>query len=275
MPQPRVIQGAARVRDTRGIRRHRHRTVYHYHQSVERQPDGRDAHPGQIAIDSEEQHDRDEYPEHEGCGNTVPERCRKESRDQRDDRAHNHEPSMAERCLGQLLEGAASEDSDAGANGRYYQSEEHRGSHLLSGWRNAMKVILVDDVAKIRDLVQVVLEMDGFVVAGHAQDGVEAVDLVRKLQPDAVVMDVTMPRMDGIAATRLIKEQAPHVAVVALSSSVNPYDMKQMLDAGASAYIAKTDIDELAAVLANLRSGALKAGSAGADQSATNVARAW
>lgn len=139
-----------------------------------------------------------------------------------------------------------------------------------------MRVIIVDDVATVRDLVQVVLEMDGFVVAGQARDGVEAVDLAKKLQPDAVVMDVSMPRMDGIAATRLIKEHSPHVAVVALSSSVNPYDMKQMLDAGASAYIGKTDIDELASVLADLRRGALKADPVIAiDQSATKFAPAW
>lgn len=139
-----------------------------------------------------------------------------------------------------------------------------------------MRVIIVDDIGSVRDLVQVVLEMDGFIVAGQARDGVEAVELVKRLEPDAVVMDVSMPRMDGIAATRLIKEHFPEVAIVALSSSVNAYDMKQMLDAGASAYIGKTDIDELASVLADLRSDGLKNGPVTTiDQSATKFAPAW
>lgn len=141
-----------------------------------------------------------------------------------------------------------------------------------------MRVIIVDDIASVRDLVQVVLEMDGFEVVGHARDGREAIEVVKKFKPDAVVMDVTMPRMDGIAATRMIKEHAPNVAVVALSSSVNPYDMKEMLDAGATAYVSKTDMDELASVLADLRkgssggSGGAGGSVVGADQPATKFA---
>lgn len=125
-----------------------------------------------------------------------------------------------------------------------------------------MKVIIVDDLAAVRDFVKVVLEMDGFEVVGQARDGSEATDLVKELEPDAVVMDVSMPLLDGIEATRLVKEHSPDVAVVALSSSVNPYDMRQMVDAGAQAYIGKTDIEELTSVLARLRRDKNKGGSA-------------
>jgi DNA-binding NarL/FixJ family response regulator len=101
-----------------------------------------------------------------------------------------------------------------------------------------MRVLLVDDNPDSRLLMRRVLEAKStFEVVGEASDGVEAIELMSELKPHLVIMDVRMPRMNGIEATKEIKERWPNTAVVAFSS----YDdgSAEMLAAGASAYVLK------------------------------------
>lgn len=103
-----------------------------------------------------------------------------------------------------------------------------------------IRVLLVDDHLMLRQgLRTVVNSHPGLEVVGEAGDGLEAIDQARTLKPDVVVMDVNMPRCDGITATQRIKEEFPHIRIVALSMHNSPDMMERMKQAGASHYLTK------------------------------------
>ncbi len=118
-----------------------------------------------------------------------------------------------------------------------------------------MKVLLVDDDPDVRILMRRVLEAKrAFQVVGEAADGVEALEKMRELQPKLVIMDVRMPRMDGIEATKRIKEEWPDTAVVGFSAFGDRSG--EMLAAGASAYVLKDLVsDEVILTIANTVAG--------------------
>ena len=87
---------------------------------------------------------------------------------------------------------------------------------------SAIRVLLVDDHAMVRQGLRCALEVyPNIEVVGEASDGDQAVECVAKVQPTVVVMDIVMPKMDGIAATRLIKTQYPQIAVVGLTCTID------------------------------------------------------
>ena len=97
-----------------------------------------------------------------------------------------------------------------------------------------IQVLLVDDHTIIRQSLRSLLDSyPNIQVVGEARDGEEAVSIAGKLQPTVVVMDVNMTKMDGITATRLIKAQYQHIAVVGLSVLEKDYQVYAMLKAGA------------------------------------------
>jgi DNA-binding NarL/FixJ family response regulator len=97
-----------------------------------------------------------------------------------------------------------------------------------------IRVLLVDDQTIVRQGLRSFLESYlNIEVVGEASDGEEALASVGKLQPAVVVMDVSMSRMDGITATRLIKAQYPHIAVVGLSDLGKDYEEYAMRKSGA------------------------------------------
>src|SRR5688572_17715413 len=98
----------------------------------------------------------------------------------------------------------------------------------------SLRVLLVDDHAMLRQGLRCALEVyPNIDVVGEASDGEEALACVAKVQPTVVVMDICMPRMDGIAATRLIKARYPNIAVVGLSGERKDYTVYSMQKAGA------------------------------------------
>jgi PAS domain S-box-containing protein len=106
---------------------------------------------------------------------------------------------------------------------------------------NRLRVLLADDHEIVRDgLASLLGEEPGVEVIGGAANGREAVDLADRLEPDVVIMDVSMPLMSGDEATRQIKQRLPNTRVVALSMSEDPDTAERMHAAGAEAYVLKT-----------------------------------
>ncbi|HEX5549458.1 MAG TPA: MASE1 domain-containing protein [Nitrospira sp.] len=109
----------------------------------------------------------------------------------------------------------------------------------------ARRVLLVDDHAMVRQGLRAVLEAhpDLFII-GEAADGREAVSIAKKRTPDVIVMDINMPRMDGIEATKRIKKDQPGVVIIAVSVNDTP-DLRESLQrAGASAFVSKAEAGE-------------------------------
>ena len=103
-----------------------------------------------------------------------------------------------------------------------------------------MKVLLADDHKIVRDGLRNLLEkQQDITVAGEAEDGREALQLARKLSPDVVIMDIAMPDLNGIEATRQILSEVQDVKIVALSMHSDKRYVSEMLKAGASAYLLK------------------------------------
>ena len=111
----------------------------------------------------------------------------------------------------------------------------------------SVKVLLVDDHAIIREGLRSLLEKQpDMEVVADVDDGRRAVEMVRELSPDVVIMDVTMPRLGGIEATRQITGESPSVKVIALSIHSKRRFVADMLQAGAAGYILKECLfDEL------------------------------
>ncbi len=105
---------------------------------------------------------------------------------------------------------------------------------------SAIRVMLVDDHAVVRSgLAAFLLAYDDLELVAEASDGTEAVRLCERLQPDVILMDLMMPRMDGAAATRTIRERYPHIQVLILTSFKEDNLVQEALKAGAIGYLLK------------------------------------
>lgn len=102
-----------------------------------------------------------------------------------------------------------------------------------------MRIVLADDHALFRDSMKSLLEARGLSVIGEAQNGREAVELARRLKPEVVLMDLAMPEMDGLAATKLIAADLPDVKVVVLTASDDDANLFEAIKAGAQGYLLK------------------------------------
>jgi signal transduction histidine kinase len=124
---------------------------------------------------------------------------------------------------------------------------------------NQIRVLVCDDNAGFRESLLSLLDAGDLEVIGEASSGLQALDLVPALQPDVVLMDVRMPEMDGIEATRLLKQRHPTIGIVALSGHEDQEIVREMLVAGASGYVLKdSDGDDiLNAVLKAAEGGAV------------------
>jgi DNA-binding NarL/FixJ family response regulator len=101
------------------------------------------------------------------------------------------------------------------------------------------RVLLADDHARLREALRDLLEETGFEVVGESGDGADAVALARLLEPDIVLIDLRMPVLNGLDATKLIKDQRPATQVVVLSAFESDELERQAVDAGAFAYLDK------------------------------------
>ncbi len=102
-----------------------------------------------------------------------------------------------------------------------------------------MRLVLADDHALFRDGLRNLLEANGLQVVGEAANGREAIGVVRATQPDVVLMDISMPVLTGIDATRLLSAEFPDIRIVMLTASSDDADIFEAIKSGASGYLSK------------------------------------
>jgi len=101
-------------------------------------------------------------------------------------------------------------------------------------------VVVVDDEEDLRDLMEVILQVDPrFDPVGLAATGHEAVRLVRETHPDAVILDLQMPGLDGLGAVRVIRAENPDICIMVLSAFPDPYTLADVIELGADMYLNK------------------------------------
>lgn len=120
-----------------------------------------------------------------------------------------------------------------------------------------IRVMLVDDHALIREGLAKILALEkGFALVGEAADGEEAVRLAGVIQPDVILMDVNMPTLSGIEASRAIKERYPGIEIIALTIHDDEAYVSALIRAGASGYLLKdVSADELTKAIRRVCSG--------------------
>jgi NarL family two-component system response regulator LiaR len=120
-----------------------------------------------------------------------------------------------------------------------------------------IRVMIADDHGIVRKgLAAYLKNLPDLTLVGEAQDGQEAVEICEKLQPDVVLMDLVMPELGGVAATRIISRQWPHVQVIALTSFQEKELIRDVLQAGAISYLLKNvSGDDLAAAIRSAHAG--------------------
>ena len=119
-----------------------------------------------------------------------------------------------------------------------------------------MSVLLADDHRLLLEGLSNLLEAHNIQVAGLANDGLEAIKLARSLHPDVILMDIRMPRCDGLRATRVIKAEMPEIKIVILTTSTEDQDLFEAIKSGACGYLLKSmDAEELVEALDQVQQG--------------------
>ncbi len=116
----------------------------------------------------------------------------------------------------------------------------------VAGCVSPIRVLVADDHPPVRELLVALLREDARIaIVAEARDGEEAVDLALQTRPDVIVMDVSMPRLNGLEATKRIAARLPETLVIGFSTHENAETAPLMLAAGASAYLTKGQSGDL------------------------------
>ena len=105
----------------------------------------------------------------------------------------------------------------------------------------AIRVMVVDDTPHVRDMLATMLELDGFEVVAKASGGQAAIDALEGAGPNVVIMDYKMPDMDGLTATKKVRELAPGVGVILYTAYLDDELQKRAREAGAALCLGKVD----------------------------------
>ena len=105
-----------------------------------------------------------------------------------------------------------------------------------------IRILLVDDHPVVRQGLRTLLEAHSdWEVIGEASDGAEAIEKAKDLNPDVMVLDVTMPRMNGLEACRLLRRQHPRLEILFVTQHDSPQMMREALEAGGRGYVVKSN----------------------------------
>ncbi len=133
----------------------------------------------------------------------------------------------------------------------------YQQSYRLDGVRHMIKVLIADDQELIRQSLQIVLNSKaGICVTGAVVDGQEVIQSVRKEKPDVILMDIRMPKLDGVQCTQIIKENYPQIKIIILTTFDDDEYVYNALKYGASGYLLKgVSMDELENAIRTVHSG--------------------
>ena len=110
---------------------------------------------------------------------------------------------------------------------------------------NLLRIIIAEDHPGFRQLVRLELDcMPGLEIIAEVEDGFELLEVLKKVQPDLVIMDISMPNLGGLETARLIKEQYCHIKVLFLTMHKNPAYVEQARLIGAEGYLLKDEVDQ-------------------------------
>src|SRR5262249_18569147 len=102
------------------------------------------------------------------------------------------------------------------------------------------RILLVENQVIVRQGFRALLEQEGMVVIGEASDGLEALQLAHALQPEVAIMDITMPRLNGLETTRRLREAVPQTKIIVLTMYAEELYVLEALRAGVTGYVLKT-----------------------------------
>jgi len=131
------------------------------------------------------------------------------------------------------------------------------GVYMLQTQREQIKVLIVDDHALVREGISKILSLEPNIkVVGEAEDGAQAINLARVLSIDVVLMDINMPHVNGITATKIIKSENPNIHIIALTIHDQEEYLFELIECGISGYVLK-DVrpDELIKTILNVSRG--------------------
>jgi DNA-binding NarL/FixJ family response regulator len=103
------------------------------------------------------------------------------------------------------------------------------------------RILVIDDGDSVRDIIRIFLEREGFDVCGEGADGVEAIEQAKKLKPDLIVLDLAMPRMNGVEAASILSTTMPDVPIILLTLYQNVLGSALASAIGVKAVLDKTD----------------------------------